>query len=84
MSLSAAQGDEDREFEAMFDVPSDATDGGTGNSELGFGGKDIETCEILDTTGVFLRNETELNLDGLVTVVFRLVPHFLYQNQIAM
>lgn len=44
----------------------------------------IETCDTLNTTLIYLDNGDELELLGKVTVVFRIVPHFLYHDQVEM
>lgn len=44
----------------------------------------IETCTEVNPTGVFLENGEQLNLDGYITVIFRIVPNFFYKDQVAM
>lgn len=55
-------------------------------------GKDVETnilddtCQVLNVTGVFLNSDPDqiLNLQGQITILFKIAPHYLYLDQIAM
>lgn len=45
-----------------------------------------ETCQGINVTGVFLNSDPELilNVQGEITILFKIAPHYLYLDQIAM
>lgn len=45
-----------------------------------------DTCQGVNVTGVFLNADPEmsLSLQGEITILFKIAPHYLYLDQIAM
>lgn len=67
-------------------MPNNGETQGSSGDEQGDDENLHDTCEIVNTTGLFLNKDPNLkvNLEGQITVFFRLVPYHLYQNQVAM
>lgn len=78
---------ESSQFSITENVDSDRTESDntynidyTGENETTYS----ETCDEINSTGIFLTDGSELNLKGNITVIFRIVPHLLYTDQVEM